>query len=232
MSHVDRKYVTMDTKSEDVPHKYDISHQVNIADDTTVNLTTAGILDSPMQATVQSLSPVIQVDGPLDMRRPIPYQPEPTVMDGEATNVLKSMIDIVDDAPHGEVQRDMLRMDITPITHEIASERTRYTCSNCSVHMTEGKRCTFCSNIFICNDCFDTGFHKQCRMFAAPFNATNMPREPHCLGCFKLLEDIKDRSFFKCTACPRYFQCSTCKINCVHCYHTNHLTEVSLDDIT
>ena len=232
MSHGDSKNLSSDMQSNDFAHNCDDSHQINIADDTTVYLNTAGILESPMQtsSTLQTLSPVIQVDGPLDtLSGPIPYENKIPEHDG-ATNVLDSEENCAGIGLHEPLQKNEFNKDSVPSTLETKNET--YSCSNCSGNINEGKRCTFCSNIFLCDDCFDSGFHKQCRMFTTHFNATDMPRKPHCQGCFKLIEDIKDRSFFKCAVCPRYFQCSICKINCVHCYHIKDLTEVSVTDIT
>ena len=181
----------------------------DIADDTTVNLNTAGILLSPMHG---SLSPVVQVDGPLDGAcgsQPCGSQPS------EASTGRGVINDL-------EQKATSMGSGATNICHN------KFLCSNCGIDIDQGRRCLLCANIFICDSCYDEGFHKKC--FIGSFDITKVPSDVHCLGCFKPLGDKK--SIFKCASCKNYYQCPTCQVNCLHYYHRDHLEEMPLEDVT
>ena len=187
----------------------------DIADDTTVNLCTAGISLSPINNdTVPCLSPVVQVDGPPDGAsgsQLFGSQPsEPNNGSGARNNLVQHATSI--------------DSGVTNMCHHT------FSCSKCGIDINQGKRCLLCANIFICEDCFNEGFHKQCKFVIGDFDIDKVPNQLHCHGCFKPFADLK--SIFKCASCKNYCQCPNCQVGCVHYYHREYLEETPIDDIT
>ena len=212
----------------------DSYQNVNIADDTTVNLSTAGISLSPMQNTFPTLSPVAQVDGPLDSACGLQQgdqTPVETSTDSGDNIDLQQPAYTTDSGATNELHQPLPDPD-NGATNYFKKE---FVCSSCGIDIASGKRCLLCANVYMCERCFSEGFHQQvpnslCKFVIGDFDVDNVPNEPHCMGCFKTFSG--ETSLFKCASCQRYLQCSKCQINCLHHYHRNYLQEIPFEDIT
>ena len=89
-------------------------------------------------------------------------------------------------------------------------------------------RCTSCSDIDICYECFTKDIHKHHKAHLKRVTAPPDWKVPYCHACVMSFQDTNG-ALFTCTACEDYCLCHGCKRRLQHINHSKHLKEVSVE---